>query len=397
MKKLLLSALFLTATSLAAEDKPFTIDLQVNMADFIKNCSDSVCLKVQDEINTLFATLKSELETAVNAELPKGDLGKMGHNMANAAVMASKGQSVDYGLNKIFVIGLGVGLGLGLGDTSIGDLASGAIDYGNLPGFGMQASVMAGVKMDTFAFVRNMKPWDLKLFQIYPDRFTFYVNWTGAKIPSGISSNLKGDFNTFGVHAQYQMIKPWFLKNTMPADSWLRRMFMPGIFNWTGVMITSGVDYTSMRFQFLQTLNRSFTKTGDADVDGASATLKYDGAFGTGMDVGILTIPIEISTGYQAGWIWEQYVGAAVDTNFGKADLIAAGGGFVSGSVPGFATVDGTSKLNLGGPGNPAIFTPRLFTGFHIKLFGAIKAFVHGNWAPISNAWGVNLGVRGGW
>jgi len=388
----------LLATSLAATDKPFTIDLQIDFANFLDQCAtDPTCIQVQNEINTLFSTLKSELENAVNAELPKGDLGEMSRNMANAAVLASKGQTADYGLNKIFVVGLGVGIGLGLGDQSIGDLASGTINYNNLPGFGVQASLMAGIKMDTFAFVRNMKPWDLKLFQIHPDRFTFYVNWAGAKIPSGISSSLKGDFNTIGIHAQYQLFQPWFLKNTTPSDSWMRGMFLPGIFNWTGVMITSGFDYTKMRFQFLSTVNRTLTLAGDSDVGGASASLKYDGAFGTGIDVGVLTIPIEISTGYQAGWIWEQYVGAAIDANFGKADLIAAGGGYVSGSIPGFATVDGTSKLNLGGPNSPAIFTPRLFTGFHIKLFGAIKPFVHGNWAPISNAWGINVGVRGGW
>jgi hypothetical protein len=391
-RKIIIAAFLICPPTTFANTKPFELGLSIDYATFLDNCAGAqVCQDIIASIDAQVQDMKASIENQVNSVLPKGGLGEMSRNMGNAAVMASKGHAVDYTSNDIFVLGASAGLGLGLGSNSISDLVGGKLNYNNLPGFGVQVSGMAGFNLGAIKKLPELK---LGKVTIDPKRFTIFINYMGLQIPSSINANLKGAFNTWGFHVQYQLMDPRFVWKADPKSSIWSRLFKPGLLNWSGLKITSGLDYTDMRFQFLnlQNIRQSRSLGGVTTVD-----LKFDGAVGTGVDVRIVSIPMEISTGYQLGWIFEHYAGVGIDLAYGKADLIAAGGGFVSGSAPGLATIDGVAKLSLGDPGRPSFIGARVFTGVQLKLFGAVKTFVHGNFGFIDNVYGLNLGARVGW
>jgi hypothetical protein len=296
------------------------------------------------------------LETQINNNLPEADQSNYLKGMANSSVASQKGLGVDYASNfSVLVLGGGVGFGADMGSNSLSDVAGGDIDANEIRGFGASSAVMIGVNMGLFSG---------KIANINPDQTRLYFHYLSVEAPD--YDGLGGKSSSFGFHLQYKII---------PTQS---KGF--GSFMWGGVDITTGLEHSSLKISFTETMTESVTVSGQ--------TGSFSGIVQVGADISTWSIPLEISTNVKLLYFLSFYGGLGIDYNYGSAKSIASLNGTVT--VPGGS---GDGQLDLGSKTGPSSFGFRGFFGTQINLT-ALKLFVQVTNGFTDDTLGVSLGLR---
>lgn len=304
----------------------------------------------------------AELEAAVNRDLPDADAGTYLKGMANSSVMANKSNGTDYANDiDLFVVGIGAGLGADVGNNSFGDLISGDVDANQLRGVGIQPALMVGLDMGMFD-IGDVGFMDFNKLKVFANFFSYELD----------QSDIKGDIFNFGLHGRYKWIEPI--------------SFVPGrLVYWTGVDISTGFEYSSLDVSY------TTTQTGSYSSGGVTATV--NGNVKAGAKVSTVSIPVEISTGVQLGYVLSTYAGLGADLNFGSAKGNANVNAVIDDNI---SNTDLTGAMNIGQDDSPDVLTPRAFAGLQFNVpFVRIYAQID---RQIGNdVWGAGAGLRVTW
>lgn len=341
--------------------KPFTVG---NATCLLNN---PVCTASLPNIN---AQLK-DVEAMVNDNLPQVDAKRYATGMGNSIALASKGLTVDYGSQiSLGLLGGGLGFALDPGDKGLSGLESGALPAG----IGGQVSFLAGLNLGLLP-IPNLGPIDWK-------KGIVFVNFLSANLPKLPNSEVEFDGTTFniGAHVRYKLID--------------RFNYTFGLFEWTGVDVTSGLNYTSFKLTMKYKVKEDFNE----DLGSGNKMVgSYNTNFIFGPDIGIFNIPIEASTGIKVLWVLRLYGGLGIDINFGYSNIkLDAPGDLTADFVQGTSVVDTISaptNLNLGGESRADILALRTFGGFQLD-FAVFNIFVQANFSPTANTYGLAYGAR---
>ncbi len=305
-----------------------------------------------------------DLETAVNKDLPDADASTYLKGMANSSVMANKSNGVDYANDiDLFVVGIGVGLGADVGNNSLGDLIGGDVDANQLRGVGIQPALMVGLDMGIFD-IGEIGFIDFNKMKVFANFFTYELD----------QSDIKGDIFNFGLHARYKYIDPISV--------------VPGrMLYWTGLDIITGFEYSKLDVSYSTRQSGTYTS--------GSTSATVDGLITAGAKVSTISIPVEVSTGVQLGYVFSTYAGLGADINFGKAEGKARSDANIStsGAPPG-TTLTGT--IDEGQDDNPDTITPRAFAGIQFNV-PFVRIYAQLDRQLTGDVWGAGAGVRITW
>lgn len=307
--------------------------------------------------NSVTQSLATKLENDVNKDLPDADATTYLEGMANAGVMSGKHIGQDYANDvDAFIIGLGLGAGADLGDQGLGDLMSGDIDGNQVRGIGIQPSVLFGLNLGLFDMG--------ELGPIEFDRLKTFVNFgTIDKDLSGV----KAKATNFGLHFRYKWKDP--------------QAIIPGrMLYWTGVDLHTGFEYQSFEATYTETRSKAFTESG--------VTATIDGTVTLGTEVKTISIPVEISSGFQLAYALSFYGGMGADINSGSAKANATVNAPItlSGSS---ASLTGT--LDVGQEASPDAFSLRTFAGLQFNLPLVKLVNVQLDRGLNNDAWGIGI------
>ena len=310
--------------------------------------------------NAAIQTLISQLENEVNNDLPDADQATYLQGMANASVMSTKGTGTDYANDiDVFLVGLGFNAGIDLGSQSFGDLIGGDVDGNQVRGVGLAPSLLVGFGMGVLPIKWKI----VKRSKVFVNFFSYETGEPG--------DDLQAEMRNFGFHIKTKIITP--------------RVFIPmGILKWGGIDIHFGYDYSNLTLRYTQAFN-------DTTTDGSN-TINYNGTAVAGAEVSTSSIPFEVSTNFQLGYVFTLYGGMGLDFNFGSAKSIASVDSSVN-ITPVAGSATGTATMDLGQEDNPSALTFRTFGGiqFNIPL---LKVYAHVDKALGKSLYGVHAGFK---
>lgn len=319
-----------------------------------------------------------DVETQVNSELPDTSGGvQYTDAMGNASVMSQKGLGVDYASDmELFMLGARVGAGADVGNNSMSDVLGGDLDAEQISGFGVGLALVGGLNLGMFDWSEED-----------PDA---WFKWSNANLFFNIfkydldNDDVTAETTSFGVHLQYKLIES---KN-----------YIPFVFKWTGVQVTTGYQYSSLNVGVSKSLTETYTDNvavgglGNRDVDA-----EFTGTAGIGAEITTHSIPIEVSTGAQLLYFLTVYGGLGTDISFGSASANASVNGDVDASIQGVgSSAGGTATLDLGVDGGPDAFLGRAFFGLQLNAWLA-KINVQLNKSFTNDTFGVNAGLSLVW
>ncbi|HEY5925803.1 MAG TPA: hypothetical protein VIV11_29150 [Kofleriaceae bacterium] len=247
-------------------------------------------------------------------------------SFANTAAFAQRGLGADYDVDPgdIFI---------GAGTAGVqGDVAIGTTDSA-LGGSIVNFSVLAGV---------NLSRWHLPKWTVFANGF-----YEGTTI-----RGLEGDLLTLGAHVQYQLVQP-----TLPAKA-----------RWTGVAITTGVEYAHWTVGTASSLETHFIAEGS----GGRKSIHVSSTGALDVDASTFAFPIEVTTGARLLRVFSLYGGGGV--------TLATGGSQINAQLDseltineemlpvGNATIDGTGENGPSAASAHAIAGAMLHTR-HIRVF----------------------------
>jgi hypothetical protein len=296
------------------------------------------------------------LETAVNTLIPDASTLNFLPEMADAAILANKGLSVDYASNpEIFVIGAGVGIGIDLGETGTG---SGTGDGNStLPAIGIGGTITLGANMGMFL---KGKFWD---------RSTAYINYFSYSLSTG---SVSGEVSSLGFHYQFKLMTP--------LD------FAAGVVRWGGVDISTGLEISSTKINTTVKVDETVTE--------GTATATYNGVASVGADISATSIPIEVTTNVRLLYGFTLFGGLGFDINSGSSKSIANISGPIT--LGGTASGSGTASLDLGKDEGPSATSFRTIIGAQLNVT-AVRVFVQKMAVIGGNDTQLSLGVRFAW
>lgn len=306
-----------------------------------------------------------KLEDEVNANFPDvPDLSEFSEGMGNAAAVGSKGSHNSDYVNEVSIaqVGLGVGVGLDVGDGSISDLGD---DVTSLGGFALNPVLSVGLNP-------NFIPVD-KIGPIEMDRLRLFGNFMSYKMKQDDQDiNMEAKLTSFGFRARYHLI------DGKGVSSLLK---------WGGVHVTTGYQYHSMKLDAAITVTESVTDGGAGGTVSGTGTLSGD--------ITTHSIPIEISTYAQIGYVFSVFGGLGTDLSYGSSELsfdidtTVAGSGTAAGFV-----ADGDANLSGDGAPSPLLF--RAFAGIQINV-PILKIYIQGQRTLSKNVYGISTGIKLNW
>lgn len=297
--------------------------------------------------------VEDKLDQALDEDLHLVDMSPFMSEMANAAVLSTKGMGVDYATNpQRFVVGASVGSavsgdGVRFGRGSEGVPAS---------GFAFQVSGMAGVNLGLLADDDS-----------FARRFMLYAN--GMALTTGLDP-FRGSFLHYGAHAQVQLVRPGGRR---------------GLFEWGGLALTTGYEYAA----YTLTLSQALPVETDALTWDATGTYTVEAA--------AASIPVELSSNIRLSVV-TVYGGAAFDINQGSSatSLVSLGGDVVASGGSQQLTI-GDATVSAGASGQGDLYFPRGFLGVQVnilpvKLYGHVNAASDLAFQRLN--FGGNVGIR---
>jgi hypothetical protein len=256
------------------------------------------------------ADLASKIQDQVNAAYDLGNVNGFVRSFADATTFAQRGLGVDYmSLPGSFILGVGAQVAL----ATNGDLSSA---QSTTAGFAANFAIMLGLNLKDYG---------------HP-RWTLYANGFYDK---GSTDRLNGSITTAAAHVQYRLVDPQQDEGVEAA-----------ILRWTGIDITSGVEYTRWAFGANDSITNDYT------VAGQPLEVVSTGTFN--LKSNALTVPIELTTGLRLVELFSIYGGVGFDFTEGKAYVDGNLSGPIKtpdGTNVGTVTIDETGT-NTASPGN---------------------------------------------
>ncbi|NOY28570.1 MAG: hypothetical protein GXP62_22170 [Oligoflexia bacterium] len=301
-----------------------------------------------DQLGLNAAALEADLNQQMGGQLKLGSQQEFLSQMGAANIMAAKGMGADYASNpQRFVLGGGFGTAVSAAGARFGRGAEG------LPagGFAFQASLLAGVNLGILSGNDSF----LRRFMLYANGLLAETN------PDPFHASA----TNLGAHLQFKLVRP--------KDH-------SGLFEWGGLDVTSGYEYSNYRLSLSQ----------EFPIQADSLTWNATGNLGIGTDS--TSIPIELSTNLRV-FILSAYLGAAVDvspTALSTSEISL--GGPVVVDYSGATENIGTASVSLTDQGGASGTTGRLFGGAQVNIL-FVKVYAHLN-VGLDQSFGGHLGLR---
>ena len=281
----------------------------------------------QDQINGLFQLL---------------ELGQLLRSFANTAAFADRGLGVDYQPDA--------------GDLMVGVAAVGALSTDATLGTSNPA-LDGAVANIAITVGTNLARWDHARWTVFANGF----------YESSSIHGLDGHLLTSGGHVQYRI-----LQATQPARV-----------QWTGLDVTSGVEYARWAIGIASTLTTHFTVTGTTD----HATVDMASTGTLSVLASTVTIPIEVTTGVRFFDTLGAYAGGGLDLTTGTSTINAA--------LNGVLTIDeglpiGTATVTASGASSPSPITVHALAGLQLHT-KHVRVFLQGEIAPGELSAGLGL------
>lgn len=320
MKKLLLGM----ALTLPMVTHAGVITLNFNQA----NCETS--LGGGAGATTVCNQINSELDAAINQDLPDTNFDDYAGGISNGMAVAGAG-ATDYSDKfEYFVIKPSFGAGVAAEDISNPESAGGAGFSGNLV-FGLNMNL---IPVDKIGFI------EMKKLDVFLNVFSYALDLDAG------DGTFKGDIGSFGVHARYQLVEG--------TDLFLGE--------WGGVFLHTGFQRTTMDLSFSTPIDIGT----DIDVSGETANVNNANA-AFGIESAVTTIPIEASTYFRFLYVFTAFGGLGMDISTGTTDVNLDSSGDLLLTSRGNADL-GDIVLDDTSSGGPNSFGLRAFAGLQLNL-----------------------------
>ncbi len=308
--------------------------------------------------------LLDQLENEINKNFPQIDAGGYLRAIGNATVTAGSGIGADYqNPFKLFVVGVQGGLGVDPGTLTLNNALK-SENASKIKGIGIQAGLVGGLNLSSLpsekiGFIPTAKA---KLFfHILPAKKSF----------KEVTINVLD----VGTHYQYQ---------------WIDEVSFGPLLRWNGVSLTTGLSYSKTKLNY----TKAIAKSSSYSVGGTPTTASFSGDIETKANIGIFTVPLEISSAVRLLYFLQFFGGLGADLNYGTA----SGGATLANST--FSTspavVTGTPTASLGAKKGPNLVDARYFVGTGLELF-ALNIYGQFTQSFPSKTYGLNVGVKAFW
>lgn len=300
--------------------------------------------------------LTSELQAAVDADLPSVSLGKYGTGLANSNGFAQKGLTSDYSDKfTYFMVRGGVGAAV-QGDIDKPESAE---------GFGFGAAATVGINLD-------LLPID-KIGFIEFDKMDLFVSFMNYDVDQDDDDfSAKGEFSHLGIMARYQVIEG---KDIFPGY----------MLEWGGVFLHTGLQRSSFKADLTSRFDDQTVTTDNGDqatFGNTSATFA--------LDTTTTTIPVEVSTYLRTIWALTFSAGAGFDYVAGSTDVDLSASGTASGASNQYsATVSASDNASE----DADVTNFRAFGGVQLNL-PFFRVYLNYNKGLGNDLVGANAGVK---
>lgn len=335
---------------------PVMMSLLLMMPSTLALADGSVTVALSPEGNALATALGSspaQLAAEIKAKIDKAyqtnDVPGFLRSFTDATAFSQRGLAVDYvSVPSSFIIGFGGNVAAGSNDILEEDrpTAGAAVNLG-------------------FMLGANLSGWGLPRWTLFGNGF----------YNSASSDRLSGNLASAGAHAQVKLIQP-------ARDQGAARAF-----RWTGVDVTSGIEYTRWSLDANQGLSNDFSIA--AGSSSIPMELTSDGEFR--LTSNAVTIPIEATTGMRLLGILSVYAGAGIDFTAGNSTVDASLSGEVR-TQDASNTDVGTVTITADGDNTASPAALRALLGFQVNLW-KLKLFLQGNVSQTPAA-SLSFGVR---
>lgn len=290
------------------------------------------------QLNAAFLILKTNVSNRLDIYSDMPDLAK-GFNNANAYA-AQAGTLQGYQNYSLFAVSTGIMLGAQLpgGLNTMKDIGSKIEDEGDL-----YAGLSAGLSIINVGINAKF---------LLPG---LYLNAKFGVLPTIKSGDFKFKSSLVGIGANYAIIEP--------------KSVGIGLVKWRGLYAGAGIIYLSNTVDDKVSLGDETVALGGAY---SSYSINSDPSFILGLHIKTVSIPLDITTAVQLLWVLNLTLGAGLDFNFGKTDIIIAQESKVN--LVGYPTLQ-DGKLIIDGSTrgkSPSIVRARITSGLGFNL-GPVK------------------------
>jgi hypothetical protein len=305
--------------------------------------------QLAQEFGDSAAALIQKVQAEVNAVYETQHIGPLLDAFLTTTQFVNKSLGVDYQTQPAEIeIGVVVDGALSTDEafSTSGKLTTGAL---------VNIAAMAGL---------NLGHWGLPRLSVFANGF----------YESGSLKTLEGHLLTIGAHAQYKVLLP----------------SAPGAVRWTGLDVTSGLEYARWTLGNSAPLVTKFTLDGTTPGESLNMTLTSTGTLS--LIASTFSIPIEATTGVRFGDVFAVFAGGGIDLTFGSSTFTAALNGNMTETDNG--TLEGTVNIMASGSQSPSVFTVHALAGLQLDV-PHFHYYVEGLLAP--GVYGAATGIRLSW
>jgi len=375
-------AFSLNADKISAE-KLFTISKEpLNGAKFYPGNPTKAKLLDSQGISTKLSQALDDLSTQVNKDFTEIGLTNFMDGMGEAGAIVNKSYGAEYTSNpEFFVAGIGIGLGVGGDISSLGGSSGSST---SLPNAGVSANVsLVGGLNAALILPRKVGPMESKFLNLY-------INFMSLELDTipGIGESLEpgSEVTSFGLHGTYHIIPPF--------------SFIAGLFGWGGVMLTSGIDFSTLTIVLTQKVEQGTSVDVGEGAEQTTFEANYDGQANFEIDLNNFSIPLEASTNVQMLWILSLTLGVGIDINTGFAQSNSSVEGDILVDIPKDKDAEkvkgGTGILDLSSTAGPDFGAFRIFVGPQINIALLRISFLT-HFVPQSNSAALRIGASVVW
>ena len=318
---------FALVVGATAEAKVFTVESGSKPAALTASQWDLLLTSLEDEVNSKFTD-----NATVSSVIANFESGKYNKGSANATAMASSGTTAVYGSSfKYGLVGFSGSVGADLGEgNSITNF-----DAKKVAGASIQSAAVIGFSPGSI----TSSQWGF----IDPSRLRLFVSFLtyDQKLDDADVS-----FTTFGAVGHYRIIA--------------EKSIGMGVAKWNGVDVSSGIRYAKNKLSFTTVIADIPDQT-----QGPITASIADSPATIGADVGVFSVPVEVSTSVRLLYFLNLFGGVGGDFNFGSSKSVAVYDAPITFSG---GSGSATGSLDLGANASPTPWNLRGFAGAGIEF-----------------------------
>jgi hypothetical protein len=292
--------------------------------------------------------------------------------VANSTVTAGGGTDADYASPFSFgLIGANVGLAADLAPAAkLSDLFDKTRIKSSVEGVGAQAGILLGIN-GAHLLKTKIGFIDLSRAKGFLSFFAFGYDVGGFTT----------SFTHFAITGQYKLMQ--------------EKSLGFGLLKWGGVDLTGGLKYNKTSISLSSTLDPVATQSSIGGIGDVTATIRPTVTLGA--DVGVFSIPLEVSTYARVLYFLTFFGGAGMDFAFGSASSVSSAVGDIdlttSVSNSGVTLPTAAATMDLGSSQKPSITSLRAFGGVQFELY-ALSITAQINKSITNKSFGATVGAK---